>query len=330
MKILKAKPLHHYSVHDLNLGWLDRLLLRYEQDEPTLNRRMFEEDFARLFPLTNRISNQIFSVISNDEKLSQALLSSVRTRIETRAIEQTVRWWVEEIAQLLIRFGRAYYFLTGSLGQKDFGIVPISSNTVVRFLGTHLQWVPKRAERHWGREDQELPREIRILDSAKVLRFEMPSKIKHIISLQNRILSSLDKHQFDPSNFHPQATYDNPNPVNNFQFSRWKSTQDRALYRATRSTGWNGRKFDSAKRSDFFDCHRLIRFRRNQLVLRDNILSQLGEELSRTGKAYKNDYSISISPTGELPSIVQLDGLKVKLASEALSFNEIIDYCYNR
>jgi len=72
----------------------------------------------------------------------------------------------------------------------------------------------------------------------------------------------------------------------------------------------------------------LIRFRRNQLLLRDDILKQLSCELSRVGKGYKAEFSVEISRTDELPSVAYLNELEVRLAREEVGFNEIIDYCY--
>jgi hypothetical protein len=168
------------------------------------------------------------------------------------------------------------------------------------------------------------------MDAAKVMRFDMPTSIKRMLSAQNRTLAVLDKHQFGGANYYTQPTHENPNPANHFDFHVWRDTQERALYRATQSSGWNGRKYDSAKRSDFFDCHRLIRFRRNQLMLRDDILNQLSGEFSRVGKGYKAEFSVEVSGTDELPSVAHLNELEMRLAREEVGFNEIIEYCYKR
>jgi hypothetical protein len=125
--------------------------------------------------------------------------------------------------------------------RKKFALLRSAQAALGRLFGTHIQWVPKRRERHWDRDDEELPREIRILDAAKVMHFDMPTSIKRMLSAQNKTLAVLDKHQFGETNFHNQATHENPNPTNHFDFRVWKDTQERALYRATRSTGWNGR-----------------------------------------------------------------------------------------
>ncbi|PTN09691.1 hypothetical protein [Nitrosomonas aestuarii] len=330
MKIFRAEPSLWYRFCDEQIGLVDSLFVKRERQEQDFNRRMFDEDFARLFHLMNSRSSNLFEIVSNDGELMQKLLGNVKTRCAPHQVDDTIRELVEEIAHSLICFGRAYYFLHDDTEQEVIHVTSFSSVGVVRLFGAHIQWVPNRRERHWNRDDEELPREIRILDAAKVMRFNMPTSIKRMLSAQNRTLAVLDKHQFGETNFHPQATYENPNPTNYFDFSVWRDTQDRALYRATRSTGWNGRKYDSSKRSDFFFCHRLIRFRRNQLLLRDNILSQLSGEFSRVGKGYKTEFSVEILGTNELPSIAHLNELEVRLAREEVGFNEIIDYCYKR
>jgi len=330
MKIFRAEPSHRHHFRDEQIGLVDSLFVKRERQKPDFNRRMFDEDFARLSLSRNRRNGNLFEIVSNDDELMQKLLGNVETRYAPHLVDEIIRELVGEIAQSLIWFGRAYYFVHDDTEQEETHIASFSSIGVVRLFGTHIQWVPKRRERHWDRDVEELPREIRILDAAKVMRFDMPPLIKRMLSAQNRTLAVLDKHQFGVDNFHPQATHENPNPTNHFDFRVWSDTQERALYRATRSTGWNGRKYDSSKRSDFFDCHRLIRFRRNQLLLRDDILNQLSGELSRVGKDYKAEFSVEISATDELPSVAHLNELEVRLAREEVGFNEIIDYCYKR
>jgi len=328
MKIFRAEPSHWYHFRNEQMGLVESFFVKYAQQEPGFNRKMFYEDFSRLFHSMNRQSGNLFEIVSNDDELMQKLFVNVRTRYRPDSINETIRELVEEIAQSLIWLGRAYYFLHDDTDLEELHIASFSSFGVVRLFGKHIQWVPRRRERHWDRDDKELPREIRILDAAKVMRFDMPTSIKHMLSIQNRTLAVLDKHQFSETNFHPHATHENPNPTNHFDFRVWRDTQERAFYHATRSTGWNGRKYDSSKCSDFFYCHRLIRFRRNQLLIRDHILNQLSREFSRVGKSYKAEFSIEISGTDELPSIGHLNELEVRLAREEVGFNEIIDYCY--
>ncbi|MEO1240896.1 MAG: hypothetical protein AAFX54_03220 [Pseudomonadota bacterium] len=330
MRIIRAEPLRHRYFHDEQIGLVDSLFLKRKRDKPNFNRRMFDEDFARLFRSVNRRNGNLFEILSNDDELTQRLLGNVKTRYAPHPLDETIRELVEEIAQSLVWFGTAYYFLHDDQEHGDVHVASFNSTGVVRFFGTHIQWLPKRTEKRWDRDDKEIPREIRILDAATVMRFEMPKAIKRMLTAQNRTLTVLDKHQFGVTDFHPEATHENPNPTNHFDFSVWRDTQELALYRSTRGTGWNGRKFDSSKRSDFFDCHRLIRFRRNQLMLKDDILRQLGAELSRVGMGYNAGYTVEISATEELPSIEHLDELETRLTREEVGFTEIIDYCYKR
>ena len=330
MKMIRAEPMRRHHINDVRLGLIDRLLIKIEREKPDFNRRMFDEDFARLFRSINRQSGNLFKIVSNDDELTQRMLGNVKTRFLQNTVDETVRELVEEIAQSLIWFGTAYYFLQGDTEQGAVHLASFNSSGVFRLFGTHIQWVPRRTERKWDRDDEELPREVRILDAAKTMRFDMPKSIKHLLAAQRRTLAVLDKHQFRTTDFQPQATHENPNPTNHFDFRVWRNAQERALYRATRGTGWNGRKYDSSKRSEFFDCCRLIRFRRNQLILRDDILRQLSVELSRVGKGYKAEFSVAISRTEQLPSVEHLNELEARLNHEEVGFTEIIDYCFKR
>jgi hypothetical protein len=314
----------------MHIGFFDRVLIKTERETPDFNRRMFDEDFARLFCSMARQSENLFQVLSNDDELTQRLLGNVKTRYARHRADETIRELVEEIARSLIWFGKAYYFVHDDPEHGGVHVASFSSTGVARLFGTHIQLVPRRTERHWDRDDEEVPREIRILGSAKVMRFKMPRTIKRMLSAQNRTLTVLDRHQFRVTDFQPQVTHENPNPTNHFDFRVWSDTQEHAFYRATRGTGWKGRKYDSSKRSDFFDCHRLIRFRRNQLMLRDDILRQLSAELSRVGRGYNAEYAVEISGTEELPSVERLDDLEASLFREEVGFAEVIDYCYKR
>ncbi|EOW7153583.1 TPA: hypothetical protein ACPZQZ_001937 [Yersinia enterocolitica] len=330
MKIIKAAPFDRYNFSDEHLSFIDKLFLRPKHEQFTFNQRMFDEDFARVFFSVSRRSGNLFSIESNNDEFTQRLFGNIKTRYGFHRIDETVHGLVEEIAQSLVWFGTAYYFLHDLSAGKEICIRSFSAVGVSRVLNTYFQWVPRRREKHWSSDDEELTRELRVLDKAKLMHFSMPRSIRRMLSAQNRMLVALDKHQYNGTRFYPKATHENPTPKNDFDFHVWKDTQDRALQRATRETGWNGRVYDSSTRSDFFVCHRLIRFRRNQLTLRDYILDQLGLEFTRVGRQYDAEFRIAISPTNVLPSADQLNDLGARLSREEVSFTEVLDFCYGR
>lgn len=326
MRVFRDKPLNWHHISDMQIGLVDGIFRKSLRKKLGFHRQMFDEDFARLFRSKYRRSGNLFTIESNDDTVVQKLLGGV----EAYSRDEKVRELVEEIAQSLIWFGRAYYFLYEDTEHEEVHLASISSDGVARLFGQYIQWVPKRTERHWNRDDEVFSREIRILDRAKVMQFDMPTSIKRMLCAQNKTLAVIDKHHFKSADFQPHATHENPSPTNHFDFRVWNDTQERAFYRATVGTGWNGRKYDSLKRSDFFDCHRLIRFRRNQIFLRDAILNQLGNEFSRIGKGYTAEFSVKISRTEELPSVTNLDELAMRLDAEKIGFSEVIDYIYER
>ena len=197
MKISRdAEPLHHHRFDEARLGLVDRLFIKIEEDRPDLNRRMFEEDFSGIFNYANRHSGRLFEISSNDEELTERLLSNVQTRYGPHHVDETVREWVEDIAQSLVWVGAAYYSLKDDAERDDIHIASFASSGVKHLFGTHIQWVPKRTVRHWDRDDEEVPREIRILDSSKVMCFVTPRAIKRMLSLQNGTLAVIEHHQF--------------------------------------------------------------------------------------------------------------------------------------
>jgi hypothetical protein len=330
MKFIKAAPLNLYHFDVESLGFIERLLVKSRRESQGSNQRMFDEDFSRIFSSSSSQKNDLFSVVSNDDELTKRLLGNVKSRYRSHRLDKTVHELVKEIAQSLTLFGTTYYFFHDPPDQEELHLASLGANSIFRFLTVYFQLVPKRRERHWKSDDEELPREIRILDIDKLMCFDMPSSIKRMLYEQNRTLAALDKHQYDRPEFFPRATHENPTPKNYFDFRVWKDTQERALYRATHDTGWNGRNYDASKRSDFFDCHRLIRFRRNQLILCDHILFQLGNELTRVGRQYKEGFHIAISPTSVLHKVEELNDLETQLSAEEIGFTEVMDFCYER
>lgn len=328
VKIRRAAPYHWNQSGDEHIEFVDSLLIRRQRQEPGLNRRMFDEDFSRLFHFMAAQSDDFLTLVSNDDQLVRKLLEDVKARYACHSIDETIRNLAEEIAQSLIWFGRAYYFLHDDTAQDKIHLTLFRSGGIVKLFNMYVQWVPKHRERDWIREDKEHPREVRILNSSKIMRFVMPKSIKRMLSAQNRTLDTLDRNQYSGHNFLPLATHENPSPTVTFDFNAWKDTQEQALFRGTQGTGWNARKYDSSKRSDFFDCYRLIRFRRNQLFLRDDIFEQLSNELSRVGKEYREGFSVQVSASDRLASIDHLNELENRLEREEVGFREIIDYCY--
>lgn len=330
MKVFKSEPSHWYRMHDESMEAVDSLFVKRRGQKLGLYRQMFNEDFSRIFCAQTHSNNVLFELSTNDEILVEKLLGNVRTGRASREINETIFELVEGIAQSLIEFGRAYYFLYDDIEKKEIVIVPISSNGIVNLCRTPCQWVPSYTQRHWEENDKKFSREIRILDADKLMRFDMPRSIKRMLSAQNNTLVTLDKHRNDATNFHLAVTHENPNPHNYFDFNVWKDNHDVTFHKATQGTGWNGRHMSSSPRSDFFDCHRLIRFRRNQFLLRDSILKQLSSELTRVGKGYSVRFSVDISGTDELLSVEHINELEAKLSREEVGFNEVTDYCYKR
>ena len=330
MKIVRAGHPHPNNFYLENLGIFDRFLIKMKSERLGFNRRMFNEDFARIFSYSNWGDRSLFKITSNDDEFTARLLGSVRTRFELHPANEVVKKMIENIAESLLWFGDSYYFVTDDLEREKFYISLVPADRIFYFVGVYFHFLPKRHERHLNTDDQELPRELRILDRSKLMHFRLPRSIRRMLSSQNAILAGLDKHHGMSAGFFPHATHEIPNPQYDFDFRKWRDTQDLALYRATRETGWNGRKYYSSKTSDFFDCHRLIRFRRNQLKLRDGILRQLSSEFTRIGKYHRTGYHVEMTPTKALPTVTDLDDLEARLSREEAGLAEVKDFCLER
>lgn len=98
MKIRSAPPAHHHHVHQEKIGLMDRLLIKPQRERPDFNRRMFDEDFARIFSYSNRRSGKLFDLETNDQALSDRLLGNVRTQYGPHPVDEAIQELIEEIA----------------------------------------------------------------------------------------------------------------------------------------------------------------------------------------------------------------------------------------
>ncbi|OEE51652.1 hypothetical protein [Vibrio splendidus] len=329
MKLTKGEPLHHYRYDDENLNFIERLVTRKKRRAEGFYQRMFNEDFSRVFRSASK-KESLFNISSNDDELTKRLLAGLRSQHRYQSTDENIRTWIDDIARSLLWSQTVCYFVHDNQEENESRIVPLNSDDVFNVLGINFQLVPKRLERPWESDEELLPTEVRILETNKLIRFNICNSIGSILSRQNRTLELLDKYRDNNLQFYPQATYDDPNPRNYFDFNRWSKTQHKALHIATRETGWNARNLGESERSVYFDYYRMLRFRRNQLVFRDDILQQIGRELTRIGRQYNKMFTITISLTSVLPKVEELNDLEELFSKEKVSFKEITDYCFER
>ncbi|EJD6670603.1 hypothetical protein M0K80_RS06990 [Providencia rettgeri] len=329
MKIIKSIPYDGYHFEEVHFSFIDKLFIKTKYRKIEFNRNMFDQDFSRIFNYSFNKKNKLFNIESNNEKIANTLIKKFRTSHNFHSTDEQIRSLIEDIAQSLIYLGAAYYFIYDNESEDDINISSFKGIGLFNFYNLFLQLVPKRLNQD-SDNNKIYQRELRLLDKSKLIKFNIPKKMKKILFLQNRILASLDKHQYNTTKFHSMATYKNPNPSSSFDFLVWQATQEKILYHATRKTGWNCRKNDASKHSEFFIYHRLIKFRRNQLILRDHILKQLSAVLTNIGNKYTTNFYITITPTSHLSKIEELNELEARLAKEEVSFTDVLNFCYER
>lgn len=326
MKIKYSTPLIKYGFDDESICFPDSLFIKKKQEQPDFYQRMFNDDFTLTSLSRHQQKNKYFDIKTNNEELTQKLISNINTEHEQYSIDEKIFTIIEEISQTLIWFESACYFIFDEHNQDRFHIQHLNSEGIINLRWICLQFIPKRTIKNLNDDRKTISRELRILNKSKIIFFNTPKKINRLLSQQNRILNILDKYKIDSALSLSQIE----RKENKFNFGAWKNMQELALYRATKKTGWNGRNGHSLEHSDFFVCHRLIRFRRNQLTLRDHILLQLSTELTRIGQAYSLGFHVDISPSIELPKVAELDELENRLSKEEVSFTEVINFCYKR
>lgn len=329
MKFSQNDPKTFFNI-DFKLNSLEKMFFHSKSRlSEGFNQGMFNEDFGNVFRARSYDEDDILEIESNNEELSNKLLSAIITRYDFhRAIRRVVDI-SNDIASDLICYGKACYFAYKT-EDDELIIRSCSPYSLFKAFGLTVQYVPKGVRARWDHEDEVIQRELRFLNRSKVLYFRMPYSIATRIQAQNKLLKVIDGQAHSLAHqFMPRPTHENPSPTNYFDFTVWKDKSDEAMLKATKHTGWSARTtFDHT--SDFFHCHRLIRFTRLQVELRDHILKELSHQLTRLGQLEDKGFQLELLPTGKLPSIDGLDNLNAKLTAETTSFKSILDYCYGK
>ena len=329
MKFVRGIP-ENIKNYEFKSNWFDQFFIQTQQRTPGSYQDMFEQDFWNIFntPLDN--SGGDIKIIDNDDNVTERFLFDSAMRFRPNKLQAKVIDLAKNIAQDFLLYGRSIYYLGGQNQTPSLHVVRYSPIMVFNLFGMTFQYLPKRKKQYEIGNSTILKRELRLLPSSKILYFAFPNSINRKIKSQNKTLKSLDRNaSYDQvHNFFPQVTVENPNYHNHFSLQFWQETKNRALFKSTRLTGWGGRMNNFEKASIFFTCHRLLRFRRLQLEMRDHILTQLSEQLSLAGREYNPNYKITITASDSAPSIAHLDELNDKLSKEEVTFKEVIDYCF--
>ena len=323
----KSEPSLWHLNHEAKLALIDKLFVKNKRQNFNFHLRMFNEDFSRVFRSINNHGDNFFEVSTSCNELMLKLISSTSSKYSRSSLDHKISKLVEEICQSLVWFDTAYYYCYDDPEQEEIILRQFASKGIIRLADIYIQWIPKRVEKHIDCEDTLHSREFHILNSEKIMRFKLSYYFKRMLSKQRRILNIIDKSDSASLLLNKLPTYENPNPPNYFDFQLWRKINERALYRASQSTGWSGRN-NGSNLSDFFVCYRLLRFRRNQLLLRDMIIDQLNFQLTKLGKSYNPDFSVKISTTNNLPSVHDINELEDKLTREEVDFNEILNNVY--
>lgn len=327
MKISRDRPLilrGDYSAWN----WIERRLFARSRTERGFYQHMFRQDMMLLFSAMGSRETPPFQLDSTNPELTEQLLAKVTRRYRPRLQELLVEL-TAKIAESFLASGNSFYWVMHDQKGRPNGIIDLNSQRVFSFFGQVVQYSPPGVQLLEDYSEVCTKREIRALDRRQLLIFKLPRPIWLKIARQNRVLRALDNSSLRvPLAFQPKVTHENPNVTTHFNFARWRTLQDLALYKGTREIGWNGRMSHDEKRSDFFDCVRLLRFRRVQFSLRDAILQQLSTELCRVGREYDPQFCITIRASENLQSIAQLDEIASKLEREEVSFTEVINFCF--
>jgi hypothetical protein len=256
----------------------------------TFYSRMFTDDLTLgLLPVSGTTRAQDFTIAidpadeTRERMLADALsfgdMSSHREDLEEALYE-----WSRFCATRLLSHGHAIYELAYWIQPKTkervgFALVPLRGVTYRR--GIYEQRVPSGARISAASplDDSPSPERRIHIPRDRVVLISVPPELREIV----RIVPALESlgHEIFPDFMIPHP--DTPSTARvPFDFDLMKRTEEVAVARVTRATGWNARTI-SQNQTDYYATARALRTERVKCVLRRVLCDAIDEVLHRAG-----------------------------------------------
>jgi len=247
------------------------------RDQINTNIHMFTEDIhLAIMPIGGRTKKQPnFQIqFEGDEASCRKALDlyrSISTYQRQDAIE-LICDVIDRIASYLAWHGEAFYEIIFDKSQGKYFLEYFSNENLFRVPGYYIQLVPPKDYEHFKKRAIFLP-------SGGIWKISIPSVLSGS-SGYKKMLSKLKR--FD--NLGPKFYYsDLENNIQSKHFNFQESVLNTKIYfrRATRAWGWNGRDYSLTNCTEFFVFYKIITFKWAQAILREHIINEMNNLLSR-------------------------------------------------
>jgi hypothetical protein len=288
---------------------------------------MLTEDLhLGIMPIGGRSKNPQFQVAIEpaDSKVEKLIIDGLPTHHgQPYNLSEAVSDFIEEAAQILAYYGKAYYEIVYYYENKDtkqpisFTLDSISNYNIHGLFGFFWQFLPKKSMQY----DEEKTSRFIWLPRNRIVQLKLPDVIggPRTQKLVLKNLAWLSKETIpkfamdDMAKQQQQPGYD---------FMTYRRNRDVYLGKITKHIGWPVRSLLNDQASEFYQLHRYLKFEKTKAILREDILSKLNDVLKIIGE--KIGFKAEIKITG-LPSPTDFDAYIERLSTGELKFAEIVN-----
>jgi len=310
-----------------------RKAIRYHKTDKSPGGNLYSSFYASMFledlrfgitPFGERSKNPEFAV--KIEPPSKEMEEIVRLALPTlhwepHDITEAVCDFIEEAAQILAYYGKAYYEIVyfyadeNKLKIDGFRLEPIPNYCMKETFGFYWQYLPKKM----AKPDEENIKRFNWLPKNDLFVLSIPRQLGGIRKFK-RLLSEL---RWLSNCIIPKFTMDDMamgQQTKGYDFSLYQANQEIFLAKMTRHLGWPSRGKFARESLEFYQIYRYLKFEKTTAILREHILHRLNDCLKRVGK--KMDCNVKIKLEG-IPSSKDYESYLIKLIEGSLSFSEV-------
>ena len=278
-----------------------------EMELPDYYVYMFQEDLnLGILPLRGWRAESGFKVIITPmarevaELIAAALPSEYGPRYD---IEGAVSHFIEEAAQLLVWYGRAFYEIVFEYeeGEKPVGfrITHIQDNCIHDAAAFCWQFLPAARSGSFDFSDAtekaapNLFHRFVWISKSRMLTIKMPSELggRRLMLRTIRTLAQASRSALPELAI---AEANESSPKSGYDFTIHRRLTEMIVARATRSFGWPMRGTADETSLEFYRLYRNLLFENAKVIIRDHILDALNNALARVGKVMGFKAEISL------------------------------------
>jgi hypothetical protein len=290
---------------------------------PAQFSHMLQEDLhLGIMPIGGRSTRPNFkvSLIPASPGIELMLCEGLSRSDSTRTLAEALWKFFDEASHVLAIYGRAYYeivyYSKNDSSITGFELNHISNNNIHDTLGFRWQFIPRR--QLWEEAHPKRPKFI-YLPNRCLMTLKWPTALGGI-RRHGQLLRDLSLLSKDIMPEFAMEEMKAGTKTRVFDYTQYNHSRDVYLAKSTRQLGWHARGLLNDKTLEYFRIFRHLRFAHTTAVLREYILKELGNALSRIGNILGTKIQITVAG---LPSSKDCETYMQELREAKLQFSDI-------